>query len=409
VTYTVNPRSTLATGTQINAQATVVFDTNAPIATAPRHNKIDAGFPSSAVAPLPPTTTSTTIPVSWAGSDAAGPGVASYSVYYSDNGGTPQPYLLGTTQTSTTFTGQVGHTYTFYSVATDNLGFVQATPNTAQATIAVIATPPVTVSSVHWATIQVKTGTGKKARTKSETALDVQFSGPVFGAGNLAAYQLSKVTTHKVKKTVKMTLTPIKLSSALPALSPTTTSVALVPRAKPNLAWTYQLQINAADITDALGRPLDGNHDGQPGGDFVGRFGRNGLSLIVASGQWPVASEEGKRRLRAVDLVLESRVFSAARHASLSAGRLTSERERGSKRPSSWLQGNSAQAMAVRIDWRTPFGPLSTSTGATQVPLISDAGSPAPAARVRFESAGPPDTARRGACSVARRKRTRNE
>jgi hypothetical protein len=60
--------------------------------------------------------------------------------------------------------------------------------------------PPATVTSLHWETIKFKVGSGKKARMTSETALEFQFSGPIGGADDLAAYQLSTVTTKKVKK-----------------------------------------------------------------------------------------------------------------------------------------------------------------------------------------------------------------
>ena len=95
--------------------------------------------------------------------------------------------------------------------------------------------PPVTVESVRWETIKVKVGNGKKARTKSETVLEIQFSGLVAGTGNLAAYQLSSVTTKKVKKTVVTSYKPIRLTSAVPASSPMTSMVSLLPatQAKP--------------------------------------------------------------------------------------------------------------------------------------------------------------------------------
>ena len=138
--------------------------------------------------------------------------------------------------------------------------------------------PPVIVTSVHWETIKVKVGSGEKAKTKSETALEIEFSGLVAGSGDLAAYQLSSVTTKKVKKKPVATYKPIKLTAALPASSPLASSVTLVPATKPNLSQTDRLEIVAADLTDALGRPLDGNDDGQPGGDFVATFGRSGVS-----------------------------------------------------------------------------------------------------------------------------------
>jgi hypothetical protein len=60
-----------------------------------------------------------------------------------------------------------------------------------------------------------------------------------------------------------------------------TTSVALVPATKPNLAQTDELQIVAVDLTDSLGRALDGNDDGQPGRNFLATFGRKGVTLGI--------------------------------------------------------------------------------------------------------------------------------
>jgi RHS repeat-associated protein len=282
VTYTIEPKSSATTGTVINAQATVVFDTNNPISTAVVSNTIDATVPTSSVKPLPATTSSTSFPVSWSGSDGAGSGIASYNVFFSTNGGPFQPFQTGTTATSATFTGQVGDTYAFYSVATSNVGLVQPTPTAAQATTKVVKAtvpPPVIVTSVQWGTIQVKTGSGKKAKTKSETALEITFSAPVAGAGNLGAYELSTVTTKTVKKKPVTTLKPIALGSVVPGSSPRTTSVALVPSRKVNLSQTDELEIIAADITDSQGRALDGKDNGQAGSNFVGTFSRSGLTF----------------------------------------------------------------------------------------------------------------------------------
>ena len=55
-------------------------------------------------------------------------------------------FLSNTTLTSTTFNGQIGHTYGFYSVATDNLGNVQPTPSGAQATTTIDGPPTSTVA-----------------------------------------------------------------------------------------------------------------------------------------------------------------------------------------------------------------------------------------------------------------------
>jgi RHS repeat-associated protein len=144
VSYTIQPKATDTTATVINAQGSVVFNTNAPVATNTFTNTIDAGPPTSSVLPLPPTETSTSFTVSWSGQDdPGGSGIASFDIFVSDNGGPFTPFLTGTTQTSAIFDGQNGHTYGFYSVATDNVGHVEATPMAAEAqtTVVTIATP----------------------------------------------------------------------------------------------------------------------------------------------------------------------------------------------------------------------------------------------------------------------------
>jgi hypothetical protein len=148
VNYSIQPKATDTTGTRINAKATVVFDAGLPdqssLDTAPIFNTIDAAPPTSTATPLPPFTTTPTFTVSWSGTDdAGGSGIAGYDIYVSDNGGPFAPFLLGTTRTSAAFTGQTGHSYGFYSVATDNVGNRQATPAAAQAITVINTTPPV--------------------------------------------------------------------------------------------------------------------------------------------------------------------------------------------------------------------------------------------------------------------------
>jgi hypothetical protein len=229
------------------------------------------------VGPLPATEPSPNFTVNWSGSDGKGSGIAGYNVYVSDNGGAYTLWQSDTTNTSATYSGQISHTYSFYSVATRNVGLVQPVLSAAQATTKVVKVtvpPPAIVTSVEWTTVQVKTDSGKKAKTKSETALQITFSEPVSGAANLAAYELSTATTKTVNKKPVITLKPIPLSSALPASSPSTTSVELVPAGKVKPGQTDQLEIIAADITDAQGRALDGKDNGQTGGNFVAKFGQ---------------------------------------------------------------------------------------------------------------------------------------
>ncbi len=142
VSYFVQPKATDPTGTLIHAQASVVFDSNAPIDTQPFVNTIDSGAPTSGVGPLPPSSPAK-FTVTWGGKDDPdGSGIDYFDVYVSDDGGPFTPWQSATTQTSAVFTGQDGHTYGFYSVATDNVGNPQEMPTLAQATTTVDALSP---------------------------------------------------------------------------------------------------------------------------------------------------------------------------------------------------------------------------------------------------------------------------
>ncbi len=150
VRFQIQPLSTVASATQINNQATITFDptagANPPIPTNDVLNTVDSEPPTSSVNPLPAATGSTSFTVSWGGQDANGSGIASFDVFVSDNSGPFVPFEVGTTSTSGVFTGgQDGHTYSFYCVATDNVGNVQPTPSAAQATTIVAGLPASTV------------------------------------------------------------------------------------------------------------------------------------------------------------------------------------------------------------------------------------------------------------------------
>ena len=141
VQYTIQPIASLTTGATITQQAAVVFDTNPPLETNSVLNTIDSGPPTSSVTALPSTESSTAFTVSWSGTDdAGGSGIATYSIYVSENGGAFTPFSLDTTETTATFFGQAGQAYGFYSVATDNVGNVQPTPTAAQASTTVTGT-----------------------------------------------------------------------------------------------------------------------------------------------------------------------------------------------------------------------------------------------------------------------------
>jgi RHS repeat-associated protein len=128
VSYTIHALASDATGTQIKAVGTVIFD-GSPLVTNMVSNTVDSTAPTSAVKPLPAVTLGNSVPLSWTGQDdSGGSGIASYDLYVSDNGG---PFVLtqaDLTTTSTVFTGVAGHRYTFYTLAHDNAGNVQVPP-----------------------------------------------------------------------------------------------------------------------------------------------------------------------------------------------------------------------------------------------------------------------------------------
>ena len=153
VSYTIQPKANLSTGTQIRNVALITFDFNPSIATDQKDphdasqgvdltkqalNTIDAGLPTSQVNALP-VKSGPAIIVQWSGSDdVGGSGMGTYDLSVATDGGPFQPWQTGTTSTSATYTGQVGHSYAFSSLATDNVGHRQVSPS-APATTQVVA------------------------------------------------------------------------------------------------------------------------------------------------------------------------------------------------------------------------------------------------------------------------------
>jgi hypothetical protein len=159
--FAVAPLENLPSGTEIRNVALISFDLQTIIATNqvdpqdptagtdPNRealNTIDAGRPSSVVAPLPATSFAS-FPVSWTGADEAeGSGVASFDVFVAIDGAPFTLWLDDTPEFSADFLGTAGHTYAFYSVATDHVGHVEAFPATHDAATRVVA-PSYTLSA----------------------------------------------------------------------------------------------------------------------------------------------------------------------------------------------------------------------------------------------------------------------
>ena len=137
VIFTVMPKKGLRTGTEIRNQASIVFDVNPALKTPEWLNTIDNTKPSSQILPLAATKTSPNFSVEWSGSDE-GSGVLNYKIFVSKDGGPFALWLSNTTATSGVFPGEVGRTYAFYSVVSDQTGNLEETPLVADATTKVI-------------------------------------------------------------------------------------------------------------------------------------------------------------------------------------------------------------------------------------------------------------------------------
>ena len=67
-------------------------------------------------------------------------------------------------------------------------------------TLTVNAAPLVTITSAHWQSIKVHLGTGKKAKTKLEPVLDVQFSGPLAGGETSRLISFGPIRPRRSKR-----------------------------------------------------------------------------------------------------------------------------------------------------------------------------------------------------------------
>ncbi|MDD1724294.1 MAG: PKD domain-containing protein, partial [Methanospirillum sp.] len=137
--YSAETNPGLATGTEIKNRAWVQFDGIGAYNPAPPNqsyvNTIDASKP---VSDLTATANGTVVNVQVSGSDA-GSGISSYMVFASMDNGDYYPAASGVTGTTASFTGSKGHTYRLYSQATDNVGNVEDTHSSPDATVTITA------------------------------------------------------------------------------------------------------------------------------------------------------------------------------------------------------------------------------------------------------------------------------
>lgn len=131
VNYTVRPDRDVATGTVVEAGATIVFSTQEPIDTPVIFNTLDADAPESAVEVVPENAErkDARFTVRWGGTDE-GAAIRNFDVYVSDNGGAYRLWLGATEASEAVFDGEPGHRYAFYTRARDHVGNLEAAPAT---------------------------------------------------------------------------------------------------------------------------------------------------------------------------------------------------------------------------------------------------------------------------------------
>ena len=222
VTYYAKPKSGLATGTPVAAQANVVFDVNAPVATNMYTNLLDTTPPTSHVSALPSVESTTSFTVAWSGNDGAGSGIATYDVFVSKDGAAFAPFVTGTTSTSAVLQGAAGHTYGFYSLATDNIGIREAAKTVAEATT------------------QVTSGTA----CASDVSAQVQVTRSGFGY-NLSTLRFVQTVTLKNAGTGTiagpLSLVLDNLSSNATLFGPTGSTTCALPAGSPFISATSDL------------------------------------------------------------------------------------------------------------------------------------------------------------------------
>jgi hypothetical protein len=127
VSFSVGLKKELKTNAEIRNKASIIFDVNPPIITNNYLNTLDLDSPESKVYPLNNALENHFL-LEWTGSDK-GSGIQHYSIYVLVNDTLLYPWITNTTVLSAPFEiGEIGSTYKFYSIATDNVYHLENAP-----------------------------------------------------------------------------------------------------------------------------------------------------------------------------------------------------------------------------------------------------------------------------------------
>jgi parallel beta-helix repeat protein len=250
-TYTLRPKSGLASGTMVTNQASIVFDVNAAILTPTTVNTLDVGGPSSQVTALPLTTTTANFTVNWSGTDdAGGSGIGAYDVYVKVDDGEYTLWQSGTASTSAIYPGQTGHTYRFYSVATDNVGHVESAPPTADTvtTVTVLVNAPPVINNQSFNVAENSAGNaaiGTVQATDPDVGDTITYS--ITGGNALGAFGINSQTGA-----ISIANASLIDFETHPSF---TITVQVADNSSPSLSNSAQITINVTNVNEAPSIP----------------------------------------------------------------------------------------------------------------------------------------------------------
>jgi hypothetical protein len=184
---------------------------------------VDASPPVSVLDPLPPYTNTTSIMLSWRAQDATS-GVATSTVFVSDNVGDFTAWTVNTTQQAATFTANESHMYKFYVRSRDVAGNYENVPGEDHwVTVSVDFTPPATTASLGSPVFGDRpayllptnelslragdnyvgvNGTYYSIDGQTEQLYNSAFREPAYGSHNLTYWSLDSAGNEETHKTV---------------------------------------------------------------------------------------------------------------------------------------------------------------------------------------------------------------
>ena len=197
LTYSVQAKSGLPTGTTINNQAIVYFDSNPAIDTPTWSNTLDNTPPVSQLKPLTKKSAASRIKLKPTGTDV-GSGIQDYDIYVSEDGGIFQPLLTHQTAKKDIFIATTGHKYGFFSRARDAAGNLEALKTKAETTVKVVGADLIG----SWINVTEKTTAAGKEKIKGSFVVTNQSPTVPTTVGGSVRFYLSADATLDDQDTV---------------------------------------------------------------------------------------------------------------------------------------------------------------------------------------------------------------